>query len=198
MSLLKRDEIKKAALKYFTEKGYEGASLSEIAQECGIKKSSIYSHFSGKDELFLEVLRDAKQTEIQIKQTYFAKVDRMEAKVFLYEYLLKIIQMFQEDTSLKFWLRMGFFPPHHLYEIVQKEVAEVDKMQEDLLEHAFENWVGKGEVIIENSQTLTIAFIGIVINILVELVYYSTEKRMDEKLEAYWKIFWNGIKPKGI
>lgn len=58
--VLKNNEIKEAALKYFTIHGYEGAPLSLIAEEARMKKQSIYAHFKGKDDLFLQVLRDAK------------------------------------------------------------------------------------------------------------------------------------------
>jgi AcrR family transcriptional regulator len=47
---MKSDESKRAALKYFTLHGYEGASLSKIAEEVGLKKQSLYSHFKGKDD----------------------------------------------------------------------------------------------------------------------------------------------------
>lgn len=49
---MKSNEIKEAALKFFTIHGYEGASLSLIAEEVGMKKQSIYAHFKGKDDLF--------------------------------------------------------------------------------------------------------------------------------------------------
>lgn len=61
---MKSDEIKEAALKYFTIHGYEGASLSIIAEEVGMKKQSIYSHFKGKDDLF------CKFYEMRKRQNY--------------------------------------------------------------------------------------------------------------------------------
>jgi len=59
--------LKEAALSQFTNNGYEGASLATIAQEVGIKKQSIYTHFRGKDELFLEVFHDSLQRELQLQ-----------------------------------------------------------------------------------------------------------------------------------
>ena len=38
------NKIKKVALTKFIEQGYEGTSLSDVANEVGIKKQSIYSH----------------------------------------------------------------------------------------------------------------------------------------------------------
>lgn len=71
---MKSNEIKEAALKYFTIHGYEGASLSLIAEEVGMKKQSIYAHFKGKDDLFLQVLRDAKETELSSKLNISVKL----------------------------------------------------------------------------------------------------------------------------
>lgn len=106
---MKSDEIKDAALKYFTIHGYEGASLSLIAEEVGMKKQSIYSHFKGKDDLFLQVLHDAKETELSSKLQYFSKVDKKNPEKVLYGFLQLIIDLFQKNEQLKFWLRMSFF-----------------------------------------------------------------------------------------
>ena len=35
----------------FTERGYDGTSMEDLARELGITKSAIYHHVSGKDEL---------------------------------------------------------------------------------------------------------------------------------------------------
>ncbi len=67
------DKIRKAALIKFTEKGYEGASLSDIAQEVGIKKQSIYSHFKNKDALFLDVMNQVIKEEIEFVHTFFTQ-----------------------------------------------------------------------------------------------------------------------------
>ncbi|WP_445487352.1 TetR/AcrR family transcriptional regulator [Niallia sp. 03133] len=192
---MKREELKQAALKYFAINGYEGTSLTQIADEVGIKKSSIYAHFKGKDELFLEVLREAKEAEISMKETYFHKNDRSNVSSFLYGYLWNIVDMFQKNESLKFWLLMGFLPPSHLYKEVQQEVLEVEVFQEKLLKEAFEQWIQKEAITSEeNADTLTTAFTGIVMAIMVELAYFNASNQVGKKLKALWKVFWRGIK----
>ncbi|MDQ0185252.1 TetR/AcrR family transcriptional regulator [Cytobacillus kochii] len=47
-------KLKKVALTHFALHGYEGVSLSLIANEAGIKKPSIYTHFKVK-RIFLFV-----------------------------------------------------------------------------------------------------------------------------------------------
>jgi AcrR family transcriptional regulator len=39
----------------FARRGFEGASLEEIAEAAGYTRGAIYKHFSGKEELFLAV-----------------------------------------------------------------------------------------------------------------------------------------------
>ena len=50
--------ILQAALAHFARDGYEGASLRSIADDCGIKKPSIYAHYTSKDDLFLQAVRE--------------------------------------------------------------------------------------------------------------------------------------------
>jgi TetR/AcrR family transcriptional repressor of mexJK operon len=53
----KRDEIMKAALAVFLDRGYLGASVDEIAMAARASKRTVYSHFGDKEALFREVIR---------------------------------------------------------------------------------------------------------------------------------------------
>ena len=55
--IAKRDEILQIALELFAEKGYDRVSVREIARAAGLSQAGLLHHFSGKEELFLEVLR---------------------------------------------------------------------------------------------------------------------------------------------
>ena len=46
-----RKKILKASLDIFSEKGYDGTNLNEIAEKCGIVKSALYRHFKSKEEI---------------------------------------------------------------------------------------------------------------------------------------------------
>ena len=45
------DSLTDVALRVFARKGYDGASMDDVAAEAGITKASIYHHVSGKEEL---------------------------------------------------------------------------------------------------------------------------------------------------
>ncbi|MFE5044682.1 TetR/AcrR family transcriptional regulator [Peribacillus simplex] len=190
---MKSNEIKEAALKFFTIHGYEGASLSLIAEEVGMKKQSIYAHFKGKDDLFLHVLRDAKETELSSKLQYFSKVDSKNPEKDLYGFLQLVIDLFQKNEHIKFWLRMSFFPPAHLEKEIGQEVIDIEEKVQAILECKFQDWINAKLIVEDAAITLTYAFLGVVDSILLELVYGNDEKRLKDKLAASWKVFWRGI-----
>ncbi|MED4533375.1 TetR/AcrR family transcriptional regulator [Metabacillus fastidiosus] len=190
---MKSNEIKKAALKYFTIHGYEGASLSLIAEEVGMKKQSIYAHFKGKDDLFLQVLRDAKETELSSKLQYFSEIDSQNPEKDLYGFLRLVIDLFQKNEQLKFWLRMSFFPPAHLAKAIEEEVIDIEEKVQTILESKFQDWINANLIVGDAAKTPTFAFLGVVDSILLELVYGNDEKRLKDKLEASWTVFWRGI-----
>jgi AcrR family transcriptional regulator len=61
-----RERILASAATVFAREGYGGASVDRIAEEAGYSKGALYSNFTSKDELFLELVNyygsiDAKE-----------------------------------------------------------------------------------------------------------------------------------------
>jgi len=54
----KRREILSAALSVFAEKGYEQATIEEIAEKAEFSKGALYTYFSHKEEMFKAILED--------------------------------------------------------------------------------------------------------------------------------------------
>jgi AcrR family transcriptional regulator len=53
-----RDALLAAGARIFLTRGFQGASLREIASEAGLTTGAVYSNFDGKAELFLAVLEE--------------------------------------------------------------------------------------------------------------------------------------------
>jgi AcrR family transcriptional regulator len=53
-----RDALVAAAARVFLARGFQGASLREIASEAGLTTGAVYSNFEGKADLFLAVLEE--------------------------------------------------------------------------------------------------------------------------------------------
>ena len=55
-------------MKLFVDKGYSKITMEEIVQAVGISKGGMYHHFSNKEEIFLELLRDGDEYRKDIVQ----------------------------------------------------------------------------------------------------------------------------------
>ena len=56
MTLSSKEKIIKAAIRVFAAKGYDGATMDEIAQAARLTKPMIYYHFKNKKDLYLYLL----------------------------------------------------------------------------------------------------------------------------------------------
>ena len=53
----KRNEIAEAAIRVFNRMGFQGASMTAVAEELGVERTSLYYYFSSKEALFDDVVR---------------------------------------------------------------------------------------------------------------------------------------------
>jgi len=75
-TLSTKEKIFQTSVSLFARNGYPGASLQDIADEVGIKKSSIYNHYKSKEEIlkeiylrFMEILIDSTPSKDLIRDS---------------------------------------------------------------------------------------------------------------------------------
>ncbi len=56
-----KERILHEALSLFSVKGYDGVSMSDIAEVVGIKAASIYKHYSGKEDIFNSIVQSFEE-----------------------------------------------------------------------------------------------------------------------------------------
>ncbi len=64
--LARREEIQKAARAVFAEKGFEAATLDEIAERAELAKGTIYIYFENKEALFFSLIEEVMEGQAQI------------------------------------------------------------------------------------------------------------------------------------
>ncbi|MBV7272399.1 TetR/AcrR family transcriptional regulator [Clostridium sp. PL3] len=182
-------EIKKAALSNFTEKGYDGTSLSDIAQKVGIKKQSIYSHFKSKDELFLTVMHEVVNEERNFLHQFFDE-HQPDLKNYLENLILEFKERYinNEECNMKFVLRMAYMPPVHLREEVIQDFTLYFLELENLLNELFLNT----KAFSARAEIVTLSFLTLLDGLLVALMYGGIE-RFNQKFQASWEIYWKGL-----
>jgi AcrR family transcriptional regulator len=98
----KHDEILRAALQLFGERGYAGASLRELARRVGVQQPSLYHYFRSKEELVEQILDyagDAFMTEAPPAPEKLDDVPYVLAHAVLYLY---------EHTDWRHFVRLVF------------------------------------------------------------------------------------------
>jgi len=81
-----REIIMDEALALFAVKGYEAVSMRDIAAAVGIRASSIYYHFSGKQELFDALVQKAKGVKDSLQTVFlnaFSKAGAVDEEAFI-------------------------------------------------------------------------------------------------------------------
>ncbi len=193
IDMMTSNEIKEVSLKHFAQNGYEGTSMGQIADDVGIKKQSIYTHFKGKDELFLQLITEANEKESEFVCNFIMDNKTRPIQDFLYEFLLQCKTRYEIESSTKFWIRTAFFPPNHLNDKIMKDVyGYLDQVEESLLP-IFEKAKIDGSISSNvRVHQATAAFMGVLDGIYVEMLYGGPD-RTQKRLEASWYMYWRGL-----
>lgn len=79
---MNRERILSAARALFAEKGFDGFSMRELAQQVGMSPSSVYNHFAGKEALYLAVMDAVAQ---QIRAEVYQRIEANTPQEALHE-----------------------------------------------------------------------------------------------------------------
>lgn len=119
--------ILEKALELFTDKGYEGSSMDDIAKAVGIRKASLYAHFDGKERIFSAIFDD-------ILEEYTRVIDELTAcseedAVARLEYIfLFFIDYCKDNLKMYFWDRYFYYPPAFLADFIREKTLETETL----------------------------------------------------------------------
>lgn len=117
MNFPTREKIKNVALTLFANKGYEGSSMSEIANAVGIRKASLYAHFKGKENLFFSVYEDLAQEYVKLMNEIMDAAKNMEVEDKLYYMFEQYISYYINNSEIQaFWNQITLFTPSDIHD----------------------------------------------------------------------------------
>ncbi|WP_433957499.1 TetR/AcrR family transcriptional regulator [Cytobacillus horneckiae] len=180
--------IRNVALNHFAREGYEGASLSMIASDVGIKKPSIYAHYKGKDELFISVVKHVLDMEKRRMVDYFLSHKHQSLENCLKGFFTWIIQENKESDHAKFLVRISYFPPPKLSKEIMSYVNPFFEQMQRLLARLMRELTNSNR----NYMDEALAFITIVDGAVIELIF-NGETHFQQRVNATWPIYWRGF-----
>ena len=98
----KKDLIVKAAVKTFLENGYAATSMNEVAEQAGVIKATIYSHFADKQQLFKAVIEEVVLKKAGPELAALEeKLPVLSLEEFLDKLSARMLRLFQDEEYLR-------------------------------------------------------------------------------------------------
>ena len=183
-----KEKIIQAALLNFSEHGYSGGSLAQIAEEVGIRKQSIYTYFKSKDALYLTISKQAMEAELLFAKKFIEKHHQLPVEKVLLPFMQSVQRRYESISETKFFMRSTFLMPQHL----EHQLSEQTYIYLDELEMLFTNYLKKQKLSVTANEA-AIGFLALLDSIYVEMLYGGSE-RCKKRLQAGWTIFYKGIR----
>lgn len=187
------DRLRQAAVELFAERGYQGCSMSDLAERVGIAKASLYNYYPSKEELLLDLVRRSLDTWAAATHSRLAEEGPFEHR--LRRYLEGVVEILHRAPHAVIVLRlasstlpetMGGRVHRLLEENRTRELAEVRAM--------IERAIAAGEVEAENVDDLLLfgeVFIhGIILS---HTACPGVAAPVSERLPGLWRLLWRGL-----
>ena len=191
-------EIKKIALSLFSQKGFEGTTIKEIAALAGLKPSSLYSHINSKESLFMEIWDDCISHTLKSVESINQRVknnDLTDSKEVLYLYYSAIIKHFIHNKSEYLFLKQTTFFTNN--KNIKDDIKEKGFLDNDAHAAYFSSFFidlqKKDHIINADYEDLFFCYVGTILAYLEGFLIYNI-KITDTHIDKLWDIFWRSIK----
>lgn len=192
MSMTAKNKIRDVSIYYFAKYGYEGTSLSQIANEIGVKTPSLYAHFKSKEDIFFHCLDYALENDMNFFRRILEENKDMHVEKTLYKLLVEYEKRLENEVVSLFCLRTLYSPPHifkpQLFDLTNERILQLGK----LINPYFEKSKQRGNLSGVNTDEATEAYLCIFDGLIIEFMYAGSE-RFHYRLNATWKVFKTGV-----
>lgn len=77
----RREVIVRTATEVFAERGYDGASIDEIARRSGVSAPVVYDHFASKQDLYERLLERTRDELLEVWREHLAPDDPADVRI---------------------------------------------------------------------------------------------------------------------
>ena len=158
--LAKRQEIIAAARKVFAQKGYDHATLDEIAAKAEFAKGTLYNYFDSKETLFREIVTSMLDELARIANTTLQSVGPLRTR-FL-QYATETMIYYKQNEDLVRILAREL----NRMQLEEELVAILERLREtaSVLAAALKKEMSKRTIVREEPIELAFVFVGMVHN----------------------------------
>ena len=181
-----------AAREIFAEKGYEGTSLSEIAEKVGIKKPSIYAHYVSKEELFFVVIDQEIQRFSNHLDHVYSKIKDYSSREALFVFFKELIEFAVKDPCSRILFSgIMYFPMPHLVDKIRPRMGVLNQKALNIQLGVFSKGLENGEIRELDIEELIYSYSAFIQGNFAMLLYSDIFTM--ERLLYCWDMYWRGI-----
>lgn len=174
------EDITNAAMEIFLEKGYENATMDNIAKKAGMSKGGLYHYFKSKDIILIFVNQKISRNIEEIMYNALKMPSVKEGIMFYIENYLKYWLEHPKETSFLFLSITKMMDNHELLDYYQQFTG--DYM--NYFQQAFEMGVHSGEFIQHNVKTSAITLVAALDGIISYMIL-DNELKFDEVIKHF-------------
>jgi AcrR family transcriptional regulator len=155
-----KQKIIEVASRLFAEKSFEGASVREIASQCGVNIAMISYYFGGKEGLYLECIANFAKGRVQALQKILTPVQNAEEfKIRLKLFFESMMSLYSEDKHLvRIIIREAQTDRgDEFYNKVMEHLHPIFMIVQNYFESAIQNKIIKADTNAEHLATMTMA-----------------------------------------
>ena len=183
-----KQEILEHALTLFMNKGYEGASMSDLAAATGIKKASLYAHYSGKEEIFSAVFTGVVEEYRETIALLTLRRDEESALTRLERMFRAFLRYCHNNPRMYFWDRYFYFPPEFIKERMERETKETQGEFQQAIQAAISEGIARGEIREQPVESAALSYYYLMIGLSMSVKLYDREA-----LEKDISLAWDGL-----
>lgn len=174
------EDITNAAMEIFLEKGYENATMDNIAKKACMSKGGLYHYFKSKDIILIFVNQKISRNIEEIMYNALKMPSVKEGIMFYIENYLKYWLEHPKETSFLFLSITKMMDNHELLDYYQQFTG--DYM--NYFQQAFEMGVHSGEFIQHNVKTSAITLVAALDGIISYMIL-DNELKFDEVIKHF-------------
>jgi len=180
-----KQEILEHALTLFMTKGYEGASMSDLAAATGIKKASLYAHYSGKEEIFSAVFTGVLEEYRETIALLTLRRDEESALTRLERMFRAFLRYCHNNPRMYFWDRYFYFPPEFIKERMERETRETQGEFLQVIQSAISEGIAHGEIRAQPVESAALSYYYLMIGLSMSVKLYDREA-LEQDISSAW------------
>lgn len=190
----KKQEILKAAMKVFAQKGVTNTKMVDVAEAAGIGKGTIYEYFKSKEDIFTEAFHHfIEQLDAVMAKRMFKIYDPIEKLTALVQGWVEVVQ----DSSSDFMEIMMDFWAEGVRHKQKATAFDLNKMYEEyrrMVKEILEEGIAKDRIKPVNTTIAASILIGSLDGLMLQWILDHDLFQLEEVAKVLTKSFLEGLK----